>query len=388
MNKMTKRAMAAVLCGALALSACSCSNTTGTALTIDGTEIPAGVYICYQMDALGQAQTVLTEEQPDLDMSAEDFDIKAHTIEGVKAEEWIKNKTVELCRNYVAANKAFDEYGLSLEAHEKDEIKNTVNAAWEEENIYAQYIYGYDTIGEYYESLGVGKSSYEKIQTLFYKQQAVFEHLYGEGGELEVSAEELNAKILSDYALVLSFEVDPAYGKAQDYVDMLNNGTSFTAAKQAYDEAEAVAEAEEAKKEAEEAGEEYDGTLPEDVVVAEVEEAALKDVINVNDTAPSESYVKDVFAMANGENKLITVSEETTAADGTTSTAISYYVVKKLDISADAEVMEQYSETVLYDLKSGELEETFKTKGAAYSVTENAAAIKLYTIDKLKKQQA
>ena len=255
MNKMTKRAMAAVLCGALALTACSCSNTAGTALTIDGTEIPAGVYICYQMDALGQAQTVLTEEQPDLDMSAEDFDIKAHTIEGVKAEEWIKNKTVELCRNYVAANKAFDEYGLSLEAHEKDEIKNTVNAAGEEEIIYAQYIYGYDTIGEYYESLGVGKSSYEKIQTLFYKQQAVFEHLYGEGGELEVPAEEINAKILSDYALVLSFEVDPAYGKAQNYVDMLNNGTSFTAAKQAYDEAEAVAEAEEAKKKAEEAGE-------------------------------------------------------------------------------------------------------------------------------------
>ena len=53
MNKMTKRAMAAILCGALALSACSCSNTTGTALTIDGTDIPAGVYICFQMDAIG-----------------------------------------------------------------------------------------------------------------------------------------------------------------------------------------------------------------------------------------------------------------------------------------------------------------------------------------------
>ncbi len=383
MNKMTKRAMAAVLCGALALTACSCGNTTGTALTIDGTEIPAGVYICYQMDAMSKAQAALAEEQPDLDMYAEDFDIKAQTIEGVNAEEWIKNKAIELCRNYVAAEKTFEEYGLSLEAHEKDDVKNSVNSAWEDENMYAQYIYGFDTIGEYYESLGVGKSSYEKVQTLYYKQQAIFDHLYGEGGELEVPAEEINAKLLSDYALVLSFEVDPAYGKAQDYVDMLNNGTSFTAAKQAYDQAEAVAEAEEAKKEAEEAGEEYDGTLPEDVVVAEVEEATLKDVVNVNDVTPSESYVKDVFAMANGENKLITVSEDITGADGTTTTAISYYVVKKLDISADADVMKQYSETVLFNMKSGELEETLKAKGAAYSVTENAAAIKLYTIDKL-----
>lgn len=383
MNKMTKRAMAAVLCGALALTACSCGNTTGTALTIDGTDIPAGVYICYQMDAYSKAQAALAEAQPDLDMSAEDFDIKAQTIEGVNAEEWIKNKTVELCRNYVAANKAFDEYGLSLEASQKNEIKASVNSAWEEENIYAQYLYGFDTIGEYYESKGVGKSSYEKTQTLYYKQEAIFNHLYGEGGELEVPAEEINAKILSDYALVLSFEVDPAYGKAQDYVDMLNGGTSFTAAKQAYDQAEAVAEAEEAKKKAEEAGEEYDGTLPEDVVVAEVEESTLKDVVNVNDVAPSESYVKDVFAMANGENKLITVSEDITGADGTTTTAISYYVVKKLDISADAEVMEEYSETVLFDMKSSELEETLKAKGAAYTVTENAAAIKLYTIDKI-----
>ena len=383
MNKMTKRAMAAVLCGALALTACSCGNTTGTALTIDGTDIPAGVYICYQMDAYSKAQAALAEAQPDLDMYAEDFDIKAQTIEGVNAEEWIKNKTVELCRNYVAANKAFDEYGLSLTAEQQAEINQYVTSAWEEENMYAQYLYGFDTIGEYYESKGVGEKSYKETQTLYYKQEAVFNHLYGEGGELEVPAEEINAKILSDYALVLSFEVDPAYGKAQDYVDMLNGGTSFTAAKQAYDQAEAVAEAEEAKKKAEEAGEEYDGTLPEDVVVAEVEESTLKDVINVNDVAPSESYVKDVFAMANGENKLITVSEDITGADGTTTTAISYYVVKKLDISADAEVMEEYSETVLFDMKSSELEETLKTKGAAYTVTENAAAIKLYTIDKI-----
>ena len=77
MNKMTKRAMAAVLCGALALTACSCGNTTGTALTIDGTDIPAGVYICYQMDAYSKAQAALAEAQPDLDMYAEDFDIKA-----------------------------------------------------------------------------------------------------------------------------------------------------------------------------------------------------------------------------------------------------------------------------------------------------------------------
>lgn len=385
MNKMTKRAVAAILCGALTLTACSCGNTTGTALTIDGTEIPAGVYICFQMDALSEAQSVLKEEQPDLDMTAEDFDLKNHNIEGKAAEEWVKDKTIELCRNFVASNKAFDEYGLSLTAEQKTEINNYVTSSWDEENMYAQYIYGFNTIGEYYESKGVGKNSFKEIQTLYYKQEAIFDHLYGEGGELAVSADEINAKILSDYALVLSFEVDPEYGKAQDYVDMLNNGTAFPEVKQAYDKAEALAEIEAEMKKAEEAGEEYDGTLPEELEVAVSEQSALQDVVNINDTTPDESYVKEVFAMTTGENKLITVSEETTAADGTTSTAISYYVVQKLDISADADIMAEYSDTVLYDMKSGELEETLKTKGAAYSVTENAAAIKLYSIDKLAK---
>lgn len=385
MNKLTRRAAAAVLCGALAVTACGCGANTTTALTIDGTEIPAGVYISYQMDALSEAQSVLAEEQPDLDMTAEGFDFKKQTIEGVAAEEWVKNKTVELCRTYVASNRMFDEYGLSLTAEQKAELSAYVKSTWDEENMYAQYIYGYDTLGEYYETLGVGEKSFEAIQTVFTKQEALFNHIYGEGGELEVPAAELEAKVLSDYALIYSFQVDPAYGKAQDYVDKLNGGTAFAEVKQSYDQAVAVAEAEEAKKEAEEAGKEYDGTLPEDVVVAAVDEAALKSVVNVKDTTPSESYVADVFAMANGENKLITVSEESTAVDGTTSTTVSYYVVQKLDIAADADVMANYKDSILYDMKSSELEETLKAKGAAYAVTENAAAIKLYSIDKLEK---
>lgn len=385
MNKITKRAFAAILCGALSLTACSCGNTTGTALTIDGEEIKAGVYIYYQMSSLSEATTALQEEQPDVDTYAEDFDIKNYTIEGVSGEEWVKNKTYEYCRLHVATNKTFDEYGLSLTDEQKTAIDETVTSAWNDENMYAQYIYGVDVFGDYYESLGISESSFEEVQTAGYKMEAIFDHLYGEGGTMAVPAEEINAKILSDYALVLSFEVDPAYGKAQDYVDMLNGGTSFVETKQAYDKVEAVAEIEEAMKEAEDAGEEYDGTLPEDVEVAVIEESALQSVVNVDDVTPSEDYVKEVFAMAAGENKLITVSEESTASDGTTTTAVSYYVVQKLDISADAEIMETYSDTVLYDMKNGELEDSLKATGAGYSLTENAAAIKLYTIDKLRK---
>ena len=95
MKNFTKKSCAAVLCTAMALTAAGCSNTTGTALTIDGMDIRAGIYIYYQMDALNDAATLLAEEQPELDMYAEGFEITDYTVEGTPVEEWIKNKTID-----------------------------------------------------------------------------------------------------------------------------------------------------------------------------------------------------------------------------------------------------------------------------------------------------
>lgn len=383
MNKLTKKAASAVICGAMALTACGCGNTTGTALTIDGEDIRAGIYIYYQMSALDEATSILSEEQPDLDLYAEDFDITAYTVEGVNAEEWIKNKTIDYCRIFVATNKAFDEYGLSLTDEEKAEINDTVTSLWTEENIYAQYFYGVDIIGEYYEGLGIGQQSYKDISTLGYKREAIFNYLYGEGGTLQVSAEEIDAKVAADYALVLSLEIDPVVNTPETYLDMMNSGKSFAEVEQAYNKDSAILEIEAEMGAAEANGEEYTGTLPEDLVVALSEEDDLKEVVSLEENYPSEYYTTEVFAMANDEIKLIADSETTIDDDGFEMTEVTYYLVKRLDITADEAVMDSYRDTALHSLKGDELDETLKTAGAGYGVTENAAAVKKYTVDKL-----
>ena len=100
MRKVLNKSITTLLCGAMIVAAAGCGNTTAYPLNIDGVDVRAGIYIMNQQDALSAAQSKLKEEQPDLDTSAEDFDIKKQTIEGIGAEEWIKNKTFELCRQY------------------------------------------------------------------------------------------------------------------------------------------------------------------------------------------------------------------------------------------------------------------------------------------------
>ena len=383
MNRLTKKAAASILCGAVALTACSCGNTTGTALTIDGEDIRAGIYIYYQSNALNDAVTALEEEQPELDMYAEDFVLEDQTVGGLNINEWVKNKTIEYCREYVAVNKLFNEYGLSLSDEELSEINTNTNTLWTEENMYAQYIYGVDAMGEYYESIGIGKESYKDISTAGYKRSAIFDHLYKEGGSLAVSADELSAKVVADYALVLSMEIDAEIASPETYLEMLNSGKTFSEVHQAYTKEDTIKrlEADIAKAEAD--GTEYTGTRPEELEVPLISEKDMQTIVSKDSTTPSESYVTDVFAMTAGEAKIITVSETTTAADGTETTAMSYYLVKRLDIAADAEVMEEYGETALHSLKDEEFDTTMKTAGSAYSVSENAAAIKKYTIEKL-----
>lgn len=388
MKKAIKKGAAALVCGALICSAASCGNTTGTALTVDGHDIRAGIYIFYQMQALSEAATKLNEEQPDLDQSAEGFDLLAQTVEGMTVRDWIKDRTYALCREFVAVEEKFDEYGLSLTAEETSQINSQANSMWTEENMYAQYFYGVSIIGEYYEKYGIGKESYRDTYTLGIKKDKIFDYLYGEGGSLAVPVSELDAAITENYALVKYFAVneEKAGGSAQNYADRLNNGTAFAELKKEHDEKVKIAEIEEEMAQAEADGEEYDGTLPEEVSVELSEESALQTVISKDSASPSAEFVAEVFAMNAGENKVVTVSSVSTDSEGQETTTETNYVVSKLDITADPSVMERYRDSELHERKDDELDQSISDAGAALTVTENAAAIAKYKIENVMDQ--
>lgn len=384
MKNNVKRGLTTALCGAMILAAASCGSNTRTALTVDGKDISAGIYIYYQMAALGEAQTKLSEEQPDLDMKAEGFDITAYSVEDTPVSDWVKNRALEQCRKYVAVNNKFDELGLSLSADEASEINEYVTQLWTEENIYAQYIYGVDILGKYYEKYGIGQQSFKNVYTISYKQNAIFNALYGEGGSLEVPADELKSYVVENYALAEYLEIEDGYD-AQEYLAMLESGKTFSEMKQAYDTAKELANIEKEMAEAEEKGEEYTGTKPDELTVAASEESELLRVVEKDSEIPSADFVSSLFTLKNGESNIIITSEETTDDEGDQTTEYTYYVASRLDITANEEKMTECTSDALHKMKDDEYDEAITAEADALSVTENAAAMNRYTVKSLLK---
>lgn len=167
----------------IAAACTGCSDTT-YGLEVDGVKVPAGVYIYYANSAYGNALSMLTEENPDLD-TEDDKAVKAAMVEGVPTLQWIQDKATELCVNYVAVEKKFDELGLELDAETKDTIDMMVDYYWP----------------SYEEAMienGVSEDSFVKVMTSSYKSEMLFDYYYGMEGEFGASEKELKEHYLDN----------------------------------------------------------------------------------------------------------------------------------------------------------------------------------------------
>lgn len=172
-----KRAAALLTAVSLAAVCSGCGMNTRTALTVDGYEVPAGVYIYYANTALNNALSQLAEEDPDLD-TTDLKAVKAATLEGQDVLTWIQDKATEMCVDFVATEKKFDELGLTLDADAKNNISMMMDYYWSSDQAT-------------YEKNGISEASFEKIVTSSYKSDMIFMHFYGVDGEEGVTEDEL-----------------------------------------------------------------------------------------------------------------------------------------------------------------------------------------------------
>jgi len=180
MNKFNKFAAAAAAF-ALAVTSAGCGapeaitigKGTQTALTIDGYEVPAGVFIYNEISAYNNAAYELYTKngsEPSVD------DVKNATIEDMSATDWIQNKATEACRDFVANEKEFEKIGGKLTDEELDNIKSIISA---------------NSANTMFTENGIGEDSLRKIIENSYKQDAIFKHYYGIGAEKGCSEDEL-----------------------------------------------------------------------------------------------------------------------------------------------------------------------------------------------------
>lgn len=217
--------LAAVLC--LSLSGCYSENNSWSAKKGDET-LSIGSYIYFLNSAYSLARAEVSTEEEVLKASIPDYLDESQTLD---AKSWIENRALNYVNSYFLLKDKFNEYGLSFSEDDQTGIDNLTDTMW-----------GYSKTT--YEGLGIAKESlnqaYSVYNVLF---QRVFEKMYGEGGEKEVSAEEIKAFFLENYvhyeyftasltktdedgnSVAMTDEEKVAVKeKLDDYVERINNG--------------------------------------------------------------------------------------------------------------------------------------------------------------------
>lgn len=308
--KRLKRQMkmtAAVTALMVSLSLASCNqDTTWTYRTEDGAyEVTSGMYVGMSISAYnsGYSQTDVDTSQPLYDQQ----------IGSVDALTWVQQEVDNLAKKYLAVETKFEEYGLSFTEEEQSYIDS-----------YIEYYWNY--LGSSYEDEGCGQESYTKLMTNSFKESQLFYHIYGEGGEREVTEEELRDLFNQQYAHVNIFDVDcsddegnPLEGheleiveeRVANLIERLDNGEDFETVKADY---EAEVEAEQAaEEEAASSDTSSDETSSEETSASESSASSEESAASEESSAVSE----DTGSSASSETS--EVSEDASSAESSSA---------------------------------------------------------------------
>lgn len=339
-SKLLTKISALLLTVAVLLGFSSCADTSYAAKSGDDT-VSAGVYLGILINSYYTAASNVEDTETDL------FSQK---IDGVAADEYIKNLAEAGCKEIIAVDRLFDEYKLSFTDEEMEEFNSSINQIWP--SIEAAYIEN-----------GCGKESFKKINLMEEKKNKIFEYYYSKDGKEPVSEDTLKKEfketctkikfIAVDYQT--HFDVETA-DKATDeqktelkaaadkYVQRLKNGEDIH---------KLIAE------------EEALGKDDDDNSTTAVEEVDYTFI--QKDTSDSPSQINaDIFKAAVG---VPTVIENSTTG---------YYVIVREDVDENSEEYDDHKFSVLSSLKGDEFDEVMVKAASEVKITMNSAAVKRF----------
>lgn len=341
-----KKITAVAAAAAVMSSMTACGENTTWGATIDGSDIPAGIFIYYLQSAYYSAQSKLNEENSassDAIASADGTTTTAAVfssqIDGKDAKTWIYDEATKSMQEYAAIEAKFTELGLTITADEKDAAKVYCDQMW-------------DYAGEYYTKMGISEKSYTSLYLNSQKRDKVFKTIYSEGGEYAVSDDEIKTYLDENYAMInyIAMELKDGSGNllksdgkaemmsmAESYVERYKNGEDFDALNAEYtayyDNLKATAAEEAANAAADEAETE---TSTAEVTPSDAE-AALED--NADEITDSSETAEDATEAPTEDTaeaeETADTAEETAEADSTTTEEAAETTETSADASAE-----------------------------------------------------
>ena len=335
-----------LLCAALALSMAACKFTTpAVVMTVEGEDIPAGLYLMYQYQAYSSAKSKLE------DKSAK---VLKSEIEGVKAEEWIHNETVASAKRYVWVEKAFAEAGLTFTEEEQASIDSQLDAIWANNEALLA-------------ANGIGRENYRR----FYECEAKYEKLLAEYQDGE--SDKITDAEAKKY-------MDETYSRIQTLVLPTTDADSAALPDEKLEELNALAAqlADDLN-----AGGSMDELGPETLEKAfeicgreDAEDTASsymsKSFLTAESTSYSEEFVQGV------------VAAEVGAAGVYDGYSVPMIYQKIANYEDNDDFTANYKTTILSEITSAAFSDKVEEETAAYAVTEDASAVKTYSPSKIR----
>ncbi len=228
-----KKITAAAVSAALAASMAGCTPSIGSgstvAMTVSGYDVPAGLFIYYTIQSFDEASNILKEKNGE---APEIKDVKNAKIDSMDATDWIQDKALEYCVQYISVLKEFDDInaaGGNLAVSDED---------MESAESMASYYYNADPR---LKENGVSLESMQKMAENSFKEQEIFNYYYGFEGTEGCSEDELKDYFDENFARVkyLSISLTDSEGNkvsadeerkrhklAEEYAEQINKKSS------------------------------------------------------------------------------------------------------------------------------------------------------------------
>lgn len=390
--KNLKRILAAALVLAMALTAAACHPKDEIAVTVGDVEFTSAYYMCALINADSEAKSRVQEELSD-DESTTDIDYYSKKIDDKDYVTWVEDTAMDYLKKIAAYKTLCKDNELELDKEEAENAEYYASYYWSS--------YGYSS---YFEPNGVGEKTYTQYMKDSYYSELYFEHLYGEGGEKEIAADEVKDTMYKNFIIAdmlqASFsgleddEITETKEQFDKYAEELKAGTkTFEEVYNDYndiDEEEKDTDTSSGSSSSSSSTESSstessssDATSSEDTSSDSEEEEELEpldsyaSILGAEDTVYESEYFEDINKMAANEVKIIELDDD----------AGIILVVKK-DIKADPYYLENLDSTARHLIADEEYEADIEKYAGELELTVNDYAVNQFKVKKIKEPTA
>ena len=349
--KNIKRILAAAITVLMVLSFAACHKKNETAVKVGDIKFSSGYYACVLFFTDSQARSKVESEFEEKGDDTTDIDYYKQKIDGKSYTDWVKDETINTLKKIAAAK-------LLCKKAEIDDSEAKTQA-----ETYAGYYwdsYGYSVV---LSENGVSKETFVAYMTDLSYEDLYFDYLFGAEGEKAVSEEQLKEELSKNYALADMLDVD--FTDLEDDVK-----TEKTEQLNIY-----LEQLKSKKATFEEVYHDYNGEEEEEQTTESSEDTPLDShatLIGNSETNSENEYFDDIYAMANGEVKIIDKTDDS-----------GKILVVKKDVMADPYYLKSYDNTLRHAIADEDFKKIIEDYAETLRFKEITSATKAFKVKKI-----